>query len=346
MKIIKIPLRPYTRAHFGELKIDHDLALTDTAEYAHSDTLFSALVHAHARHTQKEDAEDFVNYFKQDKIKISSLFYYLTNGGETVYFLPKPVHLSIYDAKDGQHKIRNKIAYVSHGVWRKGLESAKWLTGDEYVLIDKKMVMTQAEFEALGLEESDKNRLKIFSIVTTPKSPQRADDNAAIYYQADIQIAAKPTHTGTGAKDDFEIGWYYIYEAEGQAETDLHIATNIMAYTGIGGEITNTGRTPEKDPEAITIDDLPDAAQYCNASLLCPADAAEFAQVEYYQTTLRGGRRISNEEAVRVVRMIRECALIQTNDIKGQIPRLGTDNNGRDILRLGKPLLIPCKTPY
>lgn len=343
MKVIKIPLRPYTRAHFGELKIDHDLALTDTAEFAHSDTLFSALVHAHARHTEKDNAEDFIDYFKQDKIKISSLFYYLTNNKTTVYFLPKPSHLSIYDAKDGQHKIRNKIAYVSHGVWANGLESKKWLEGSEYVLIDKNMVMTQAEFERLGLEESDKSKLKIFSIVTTPKSPQRGPEGAAIYYQADVQIAAKPTHAGTGAKADFEIGWYYIYEADGQAETDLRIATNIVAYTGIGGEITNTGRTPKSEPKLIAdLPDLPSADRYCNVSLLCPADATEFAQVEYYQTTLRGGRRISKEENVKVVRMIRECALVKTKNIKGQIPRLGTDNNGHDILRLGKPLLIPC----
>jgi len=336
-------------------------------------TLFSALVHAYARYTEADDAQGFIDYFhkEEEKIKISSLFYYLTNNKTTVYFLPKPAHLSIYDAKDGLHKIRNKIAYVSHGVWADGFESDKWVVLDEnkpkedkiteknpakkeYFILDKKFVITKEEFKALGLVDYDKSdgknsdkindsdAFKVFSIVTSPKSPQRGPEGAAIYYQADVQIATQPTHTGTGAKDDFEIGWYYIYEADGIAETDLQIATNIMAYTGIGGEISNTGRTPEKKPEVTTIADLPKATKHCNVSLLCPADSAEFAKVEYYQTTLRGGRRISKTENAKIVRMIRECALVNANHIQGQMPILGEDNNGKDMYRLGKALFIPC----
>ena len=63
MKVARIPLRPYTRFHFGELKLDHDLALTDTSLYAHSDTLFSALVNSFAAHT--DDASEFVENFKK-----------------------------------------------------------------------------------------------------------------------------------------------------------------------------------------------------------------------------------------------------------------------------------------
>lgn len=106
MKVVRIPLQPCSRFHFGELKLDHDLALTDTSLFAHSDTLFSALVNAYSSFA--DGAEDFIMRFRPDggSIKISSLFYYLQNNEERVYFLPKPVFLDIESPKtvDGNHK--------------------------------------------------------------------------------------------------------------------------------------------------------------------------------------------------------------------------------------------------
>jgi len=352
-KILRFPLRPYTRAHFGELKIDHDLALNDSGEFAHSDTLFSALVHSYAKSPNEVDTENFINYFKNNDIKISSLFYYLKNNEKHIYFLPKPVSLGLSDSKEGgRHKDRNRIAYVSVGVWKDGFVNVDFLS-DRYVILQKKFVITQDEYKALALTDTDCEKLQIVTKVSNPKSPQRGPEGSGIYYQTDIQIAGKPNYKGTGATDDFEIGWYFLYQAEGQAETDLRKAAAIMAYTGIGGEISHTGRTPDRAPEADTLElDMGETNEHCSLSLINPSEA-EFENITHYRTTLRGGRRLDDNRNTLLVRMIREGAVFSNNKVHGKLVNLSglgedtsrRDANGNIIWRNGKAFLLPCKMP-
>ncbi len=355
MKIIRLPLRPYTRAHFGQLKIDHDLALNDTDNFAHSDTLFSALVHNYAKSpntkTDTNDlisTEDFIKYFDEEQISISSLFYYLKNtesNTETIYLLPKPTSLSIFDSKTkGNHKERNRIEYISAGVWKNGLQHADLLDKSTYTILQDNIVVLNDELDKLGLQNTEK--LRLFSKVDSPKSPQRGPENAAIFYQADVQIAGKPTYKKSGATNHFEIGWYFMYEAEGDAETALLKATSIMSYTGIGGEIHHTGRTPDKSPETDTLDIAPQESNvYCSLSLINPnPHKEELKQVRYCRTVMRGGRPISSEkDSAKIVRMIQEGAILNSNEVKGRLVELGTDLNGHTIWRNGKAFLVPCQ---
>lgn len=344
MKAACIPLKPHSRFHFGELKLDHDLALTDTSLFAHSDTLFSALVNAYSN--LSGDATNFIEHFKPDagSIKISSVFYYLQAGENTenkcvpnkVYFLPKPVFIDIKSPKTagGSHKKRNKVKFVSAGVWQNGFEADKWFeeVNPKYVTLQKNtFVMTKAEHEMLGSPAIE----SIASVTTSPKSPKRVGEGQGIYYQSDVE---------TGSVPGLTIGLYFFYEATGQAEIDLRNATNVMAFTGIGGEIKNTGRTVKDEPEFCEMDFSTGIAQpkYICVSMLNPADADELAKVEFYTTTLRGGRVLGRNEGYSdVVRMIEEGALITSPDIKGRLVELGPDEQNRTIYRCGIPFLIP-----
>ncbi len=328
MKVAKIPLQPYSRFHFGELKMDDNLALSSSSFFAHSDTLFSALAHAFAKY--HGNAEDFIQKFSDKKIKISSLFYYLKAKNHSVYFLPKPVFLDITSpkSKDGKHKLRNRIQFVSLGVWQNGFEAEKWTKDNGgYRIIDNLFVLTDKEYQNLQV----KNDLIISQAVLSPKSPIRAHDNASIFYQADVQV---------GSSEGVEIGWYFVYEASNQAETDLKIATNIMTYSGIGGEIHNTGRTPKGVPsfESVSLDLT--SEYYTNLSLFCPTDQSDFAKAKYYSTFLRGGRKLPDGNNAKVIRMIKEGALL-SQKVDGQLVELGKDRNNFTIFRHGIPILIP-----
>ncbi|MFZ1515168.1 MAG: hypothetical protein WAT21_07190 [Saprospiraceae bacterium] len=317
------------------MKLDHNLALTDTSLFAHSDTVFSALVNAFSSYA--DGAEDFIQRFgpHDGSIKISSLFYYLQNNEERVYFLPKPVFLDIESPKtvDGNHKKRNLIKFVSLGTWLNGFEPEKWFDekNASYHTLQSTFVMTNKEHENLGSPALD----HIAKTVLSPKSPKRGLEDQAIYYQADVEI---------GSSDELTIGIYFMYEAEGQAETELKIATNIMAYTGIGGEIKNTGRTVRSQPEFDILDFGPmfTESKFVCVSLLNPSDATEFSKVIYYSTSLRGGRLLgTGKEGAKVVRMIEEGALLFSNALKGRMVDLGLDEHDRTIYRLGIPFLIP-----
>ncbi len=337
IKVARIPLKSFSRFHFGELKLDHDLALSDTSLFAHSDTLFSALVNGYSRFAN--GADDFINLFKVNGgIRISSLFYYIENidgeNTERVYFLPKPVFLDIESPKtsDGSHKRLNRIKFVSTGVWQNGFEANRWFDEIDpaHFIVQNMFVMTKREHELMGSPTLD----DIVTTVLSPKSPKRGEDGQAIYYQADVE---------TGSNVNVIIGIYFLYEAEGQDEIELKIATNVMAYTGIGGEIKNTGRTVRSQPEFDILNMGPSETQsvYVCVSLLNPQEE-ELNKVIFYSSTLRGGRLLGNsKDHSKVVRMIEEGALLKSPDIKGRLIELGPDEHGRIIYRLGTSFLIP-----
>jgi CRISPR type III-A-associated RAMP protein Csm4 len=344
MKIVRIPLLPHTRFHFGTMKLDHDLALADTSFLAHSDTVFSALVNSYSK--LKESGEGLIDYFEEGAIKISSLLYYIaskTTPSSYVHFIPKPLFLEASNGKrqDGQHKKRNRIKFVSVGVLEKGFQADDWLEEDQFSILQDTFVITEEERNLLGLSKEDAKQITIASKVLSPKSPQRAHDyKASIYYQTDLQI---------GDQTKVNIGWYCAYEAEGDAELALMQAMNVLAYTGIGGEIYNTGRTISEKPKFTTLSLSPvtdDAKAWMNIALLNPKDTEEFNKISFYQTLFRGGRTGTNDPdgKAKVVSMIAEGAIITSNEITGRLVKLGLDEQDRIIYRNGKTLLIPI--PY
>jgi CRISPR type III-A-associated RAMP protein Csm4 len=343
MKIVRIPLKAHARFHFGLMKLDHDLSLADTSFIAHSDTVFSGLVNSYSK--LHESGEQIIDFFKSGEIKISSLLYCIGNKElpeRQVYFLPKPLFLEAASSKraDGKHKERNRIKFISTGVLNAGFKADEWLEKDQFCILQGVFVITETERDFLGLSNESAQKATIAQKVLSPKSPQRAhSDNASIYYQTDLQI---------GDQSSFDIGWYCAYEAEGEAEIALKQAFNIMAYTGVGGEIYNTGRTIPEPPIFTNLDlvQTSPTTHWMNIALLNPKDSNEFEQVAFYQTTFRGGRTGTNDPQghAQVVNMITEGALIYSETVSGRLLELGLDEQDRIIYRNGTTLLIPI--PY
>ncbi len=333
MKAVRIPLKPHTHFHFGEFKVDSNIALSTTSDIAHSDTFFSALVNVYNEGVG--NANEFVKFFLDGKINLSSLFYYLKKGETIVYLLPKPVVVDIISPRDGKHKLRNQIKFVSKGIWTQGIIPGVWLNNTNHFCFIQKhdILLTKDEFKALGLTEKD----TVYSVVDIPKSPIRKNDSKdSIYYQTDIEI---------GEIKDVEIGCYFMYSANEEVEIELKRAISLLVYSGLGGEKNTTGRSMGEpnyleDFKIEPIEDLKMTKGFTNLSLLNPANYNELADVTYSQTLLRGGRNSGNGE-YKVVRMIAEGALLSTDEIKGRLVEIGTDLDGNTVLRNGLAFVIP-----
>ncbi len=334
MKAVRIPLQPHSHFHFGEFKIDSNVALSSTSVFAHSDTLFSALVNSYFHGVG--EANDFVGLFSKSKICISSLYYYLKKDDTVVYLLPKPVFLDLYSPRDGEHKLRNQIKFVSAGVWQKGFTTKDWTdaTKDYCFIQNHDILLTSKERDELGLNAKD----HVFSVVDIPKSPiRKADPNQSIYYQTDVEV---------GKIKDVEIGFYFLYNADSDAELELKRAVNVLVYSGIGGEKNNTGRVmqePKYDNFDLNlVQNKKDTPGFTNISLLNPADAAELKKVIYSQTKLRGGRKSGKDDGeYEVVRMINEGALLNDKDIRGRLVAIGTDIDNNKVYRNGLAFVLP-----
>ena len=337
LKITKIPLKPYTKFHFGAFSTDNNVALNSTSLFAHSDMLFAALVNSYS--DLFGGAEDFIAEFKNDKLAISSQFYYIEKEEESIYLLPKPLFLDIFTKRDGQHKSRNRIQFVSLKIWEQGFDPSNWIdekgniTNDYALIQDGAILLTKDEYETFNFSE----KTTIFKISDTPKSPIRAHHNASIFYQADVEIAF--------INKDTSVGLYFFYQADENAEVKLKTATNALAKSGFGGEKSNMGRTM-KDPKFeeldITEKDTTDYDKsFTNISLISPKDKNELDKIKYFKTILRGGAGHNGATNLyNVIRMIKEGSLIKDN-IVGNIVNIGKDFKEREVLRYGKAFLLP-----
>ncbi len=333
MKVIRIPLEPHSHFHFGEFKIDSNVALSSTSAFMHSDTLFSAMVNICAN--VNDNAESFVELYKQGSITISSLFYYLKKGDVIIYLLPKPGFIDLFSPHDGKHKLRAKVNMVSLGVWEKGFETKAWTESENYrFLQNKEIVLTSEEFDQIGLKEDD----WIYNIVDIPKNPiRKMSEDDSIYYQADVEI---------GKIEDVEIGFYSFYDLKPEFnENELKKIIQILRYSGIGGEKSHTGRTmqePVLDEINMNISNDPTlSGGFTNMSLLNPTED-DLPQIEYSQTLLRGGGH-NGKELLKVVRMIKEGALLKSAEVKGRLVAIGTDFEENTVLRNGRAFNVKLK---
>lgn len=332
MKIARIPLHTGSRFHFGEFRIDTNVGLSSTSVIAHSDTLFSAIMNCAA---VLGNADNLVKAFIDSEVNFSSLFYYLKRNDSFVYFLPKPVSLEIDSKIDGNHKKRNKIKFVSLGVWKSGFNQNQWFDPncDDYKIIQDEFVLLKDEYTSILLAETRK--ISIYGITQCPKSPIRKTDEESIYYQTDIVISDNGS--------DIETGFYFFYElSNNDSELILKNAVNVLSKTGIGGERNNMGQKMG-DPvfSEINLDDM-GSDNYVSISLLSPASLDEYNTVDCYKTILRGGRRLTSGSTYQVVRMMLEGALCKSK-INGKLIEIGKDDENNIAYRNGKAFLIPVR---
>lgn len=151
MKSVVLKLPPNAKFHLGEYAEDQSTALFNTATIIHSDVLFGAFVSALSQ-IDEAKISAFRKYFEEGKIAFSSAFYRIEIKDKApVYLLPKPVSINLYQLKNStkfEVKKFKKIAFISKGVWEKGISPEIWFDeSGECVMPNKETVCLRSEID-------------------------------------------------------------------------------------------------------------------------------------------------------------------------------------------------------
>lgn len=371
MKAVLLKCPPYARFHFGMTGLDENSSLHQTSEVLHSDTLFAALmVLCNKIFPNTGKIERLKEGFETGAVKLSSAGYfldikeYLENGDETnkrVFFLPKPDYFGLINKDTSLRKKVKKIAFLSKGIWEKGLDLADWFDTDKCVIIQNRFVLLTEELHpdavtAKKLAEA----IAINKVQTAPKIAdhlRRPENN--IFFQTDLCFAANFFKNAKG-HPQFEIlpHFYFFLEHAPDSTIKKLVETliEILPDEGIGGAIS-TGCGQLESHEIVDLDFTFDNAQssdkyVVSASLISPKSADELSQILRYKVMTRGGRRLAftDEQVAKLpvqkrqlkrVKLIKEGALIQKAGVlDGRLVPLHHEDNAPNY-RNGKAFTLP-----
>lgn len=346
MKAIVLLCNPGARFHFGKYAADSDTALNDSDEIMHSDTLFSAIVNTYSE--IYGDANELIVSFESGHITISSLNYCLKQGGEFIWFLPKPVNFNLFEIQDSirDNKSFKGINYISKKVWE-NMQNPASLSDEDILILDKKFAVYANEIilPENGNKEDFIKEFFLSKIITLPKVLVRDNPERKTIYQLSVTEIAD----NSAIVNDLKVHYYFMLDiAEGiSADMDKRISNTIqmLAYMGIGAERSTIGKIEsieEINNWKISIADA-DADKVCSVSLFSP-QSTEMDKLLYYKTFLRGGRRLErsedeNKKFLKSVRMIQEGAIVDKS-VKGNLADISPTDN-KTFLRNGKALCLP-----
>lgn len=353
MKAVILKCRPNAQFHFGQIAIDVDTSLNDTAEHLHSDTLYSAIISTAARVLPEKAAADICSFeqFLQafdsiggqaPAITLSSAFYCLEMDGKYIYFLPKALHFNLFSTN--AYKELKKIQYISAKIWQTGLQPDQWLNEKECVIIQGKFVCHRSELA----EEIDTSKLKIYDIQALPKvAVHKPSSKDSLYYQTNIQIADNSNQSSEVKSHFFCLIKHSIPETDIRYKA-LKIMLNLLIDEGIGGERSvGCGQLEGMEIKDFDFELASNENQaYCCLSLLSPFDESEHSALRHYELITRGGRRTGRkvndqkDEKLKRIKMIKEGAILDT-PIMGAIRDIAPDSSQREYLRNGKCLALP-----
>ncbi len=333
MELVRFPLKPMEHFHFGEISLDEKSNISTTSSFPHSDTLFSSLVNNYAQIHEKKEVDKFVESFEKGETTISSMFYYLKIDEHIIYFLPIPLSFYTQDINRNDYKRFKKIEFVSIAVWEEIKKANDFFDESICLIIQNKFVVLKKE-----IDSDFAKKVEIYSKITQPKVPIRwVDDNAAIYFETDIEIA-----DNSGLNSSVEVGYYFLYRSVNPIE--MEEAIKILGLSGIGGgRSTGTGELSTPVVEINNPFDMISSANenYCSISYSIPTNEFEFKKFVLYETKIRGGRKMDTGKQ-QFVRMVKEGAVL-SDLAKGTLMQIGTDDQGNRVLRNGFCFLLPLK---
>ncbi len=371
MKAIQLECPKYGRFHFGKTGLEENASLHRSEEIIHSDTLFSAIISTCSK-VFPDQLEALLEAFKdkEGSIKLSSAFPCWNVNSihkkekkedrHTIFFLPKPVHLELYDENeeaDIDRKKIQRIAYISKTIWDKGIAPKYWCDKEDCILIDKKYLVHRDDlYKEIALEIED-----ITTIQTVPKIAdhiRQPSDN--IFFQTDLYFNSFEWNS-----NDFNMlnlrflsnysiqpHFYFLLDinlndTNRHLEKVLDVLLDIIIDEGIGGSIsTGAGRLISKteiENFKWQIKEQDIAKNHAvTMSLYCPSDHEELQKVQFGKIITRGGRLIGKEDQLKRVKMFQEGALIK-HLVKGSIPSI---HDSKPYLRYGRAFMIPVHQNY
>ncbi len=336
MKIAELQIRPGAQFHVGRVAADPEIALNESSDWIHSDTLFSALINIAAKVFPSE-TDTIAGHFRNGDIRFSSIFYFMEEEGRPrIYFLPKPLHYNLlvkYDFKQWAG-----VQFISKSIWEQGILPEKW---------EQRCTAYQGSFLVLKTEISGRalkydNEIRIFNSPTLPKvavHKQREEDS--FYYTSNFQIPDNSSFV-----PGLKIGMYFLLDVKASFEADP-IYKKIMSLLallpdeGLGGE-RSTGCGRFDGLNLLTYDWLlPESNARVAISLVSPSKG-DFGKMKQYRTVLRGGRSDRRiPRPLKVVRMLTEGSIFESEP-EGDIADISPSKKHGKFFRYGKALTLPA----
>jgi len=327
MQSVLLKCPPYARFHFGKTGLDENSSLYQTSDMMHSDTLFSALMITCNKAFGKERTDELCTEIKDGKIAFSSVFYFLENAENRVFFLPKPDHFELLNANTKKRKDIRKVAFISKGVWEGGIRLEEWTDSEKCIILQGKFVLLVEELkELLGNipDLFDTKQLKIFSIESAPKiadHARRRENN--IFFQTDLHFA----HNVINGQEISPHFYFLVQFNNAKCETLFKSVCDILTDEGIGGGISTGSGKLAGEGKAIfqnfsmNIEKSLEGVK-TTLSLISPSSETELSNLSYYKILTRGGRPITWKKGrLERIKMLKEGALVK-GDILGDIPKL------------------------
>jgi len=354
IQAVLLKLRPGSQFHFGRVSPDVNMALQDTDDHPHADTLFSAIVNVFAD-IFPESVPDLVIAFKLEQIRISSAFYCLANGGRRRFFLPAPAHWStLLPDKSSRYA---GVQFISQKAWEAGvtphyLQDAT--DAAQYVLLQKRFLMHRSELT--GSEISAAKSLQFFRKDTVPKIKIHSEEqDERLFFRTMLQIADNSRlfdRKKVPLTPDLRVHFYFLQETEAVFEqSDLYeqyqCALQVLADTGLGGErYTGCGHLEGIEMVPFAWNGPTEARVVqtkINLGIFSPLNDQALRSCTAYRTAVRGGRATAEDGQIQFVRMIAEGALA-TDTPAGTSHDLRTTNR-QPYLRYGQGFWVDSPYP-
>lgn len=333
------------RFHFGNIALDENTSLDDTAIYPHSDTLFSALISTAFLIAPKE-APALIKAFSAGLVSHSSGFFCLETKSKDkvrwIFFFPKPVHTNFVEPPSGVNfkKVR-EVKFLSKAVWEAGYLAKEWFDSTHCRILPGGFVVTSEEADYLPTSLLEGREARIYQRQTYPKvRVHDLDQKEGYFHQASVQLG----QVSSAAERKYAKTHYYFL-----LDKDLGSPLNellsgvleVLVDHGIGGERTvGCGRLMGIETQDFAWN-LPPSEWGVNLSLVHPG--AAISDCKYYKTILRGGRRIKGfgtEAYLQKVRLLLEGGILKS-DLKGGLVPIGPQQDKERFLRSGTHLNAP-----
>lgn len=296
MKAIQLKLPNSAKFHLGEYTEDQTTTLSSTSTLIHSDVLFGAFM-ATLDQVEPDKINVFRKYFEEGNIAFSSAFYVVNIGKKSVYLLPKPVSLHLFQPKNINNfnvKKFKKIEFISKGVWEKGISPEAWL--DE----TSECVMPNSRCVCLKSEIGDQ-KFELYQIHKEEKVKINNNEDNEPFFINYLSILGNEK-----AKVDF----YFLVKEENLPTKDRNLfykIWDIVALNGIGGErSTGCGSIIGVSQENFEIE-VTEASE--KKILLGLAFPKYLEKYHYYQTKVRGGMNYGENKSIKLLTAIQEGAV-------------------------------------
>lgn len=339
MQAIKLTCRPRNRFRLGA----RDLGVT--SRWLHSDTLFSALINAHALLHGRDDATQLIETFRGRRAKISSAFYlveFLRAGNlqKRIFFLPRIFGLNLPAQSDqdefGVKKKVKRLEFLSLAAFTEMLQTVREENGEPvfaYDLLDKPQlgdhfIITQdekKELAALGCSEHEISKIEPYEEFEAPRVnlQKTGDPEAGPFYVTDVHL-----NSATVVKTDlsWQAHFYFLlnHRLEDDEASRFFASLRLLADEGIGGE-RSTGAGGFTGFEMLDFPWELRGPYQTNLSLVSPLPE-ELPRIVSYDAIVRGGYAFMGEDLPHLekqrVRLIKEGAIFR-GEMKGRLVQVG-----------------------